>query len=120
MKELLAGWMMNLTLFSLLSSLVEKLLPGKCYLPYIRIFCGVMMILTLLEPVLKLSGLEEEIEIQLMEELYEAEQFQMENELIALEEGKKEQMKQYYVEYLKKQQTGNQEDKKVWADQKEE
>jgi len=103
MKELLTEWMINLTLVSLLSSLITKLLPGKGYTPYIRVFCGILMILTLLQPMLKLTGLENEIDFHLTEDMYEIEKRQMENKLIRIEEEQKEKLKNQYEEYLEEQ-----------------
>ena len=91
MKELLTEWIINLTLFSLLSSILIKLVPGKTYIPYIRIFSGIMMILILFQPILKLGGLEQEIEFHFMEEIYETELKQMENTLMQVEEKQKEE-----------------------------
>lgn len=103
MRELLTEWMINLTLVSLLSSLITKLLPGKEYTPYIRVFCGILMILTLLQPMLKLTGLENEIDFHLTEDMYEIEKRQMENKLIRIEEEQKEKLKNQYEEYLEEQ-----------------
>lgn len=89
MKELLTQWIVNLTLFSLFSSVLNKLVPGKTYIPYIRIFNGIMMILILFQPMLKLGGLEQEIEFHFMEEIYETELKQMENILMQVEKKQK-------------------------------
>ena len=106
MKELLTNWIVNLTLFSVLSSLTGKLLPGKTYTPYIRIFCGIMMILTLLQPVLSLSGIEDSIDLRVTQELYETEIRQMEKFFKQIEEEQKEELEKRYQEYLKEQEDG--------------
>lgn len=100
MKELLTGWIVNLTLFSLLSSIVGKILPGKSYLPYIRVFCGIMMLLTLLQPILSVTGLEDEIEFSVLEDMFEIEMKQMENDLIRIEEKQMQELEEQYREYL--------------------
>ena len=102
MKEMLTEWIMNLTLFSLISSTITRLLPGKTYIPYIRIFCGIMMILTLFQPVFRIAGLENEMEFHFMEEVYETERKQIENEMIRIEEEQKAEWEKQYREYLKK------------------
>ena len=100
MKELLSEWMLNLTLFSLLSSLIMRLLPGKTYLPYIRIFCGIMMILILFQPILRLGGLEDQMENLFIEEIYETERRQMENKLMRIEEEQRRNWEEKYQEYI--------------------
>lgn len=100
MKELLSEWMLNLTLFSLLSSLIMRLLPGKTYLPYIRIFCGIMMILILFQPILRLGGLEDRMENLFIEEIYETERRQMENKLMRIEEEQRRNWEEKYQEYI--------------------
>ena len=102
MKELLTEWILNLTFFSLISSVIVRLLPGKTYLPYIRIFCGILMILTLFQPVIRIAGLENEIEFHFMEEVYETERKQIENEMIQIEEQQKAEWEEQYKEYIKK------------------
>ncbi len=106
MKELLTEWIVNLTFFSLLTSLFTKMLPGKSYIPYIKVICGIMIILILLQPILKLTGLENVIHIHLAEEMYEIEKRQMENELIRMEEEQRKELEQRYQEYLEELQHG--------------
>ncbi len=100
MKELLTDWIVNLTFFSLLTSVFTKMLPGKGYIPYIKIICGIMMILILLQPILRITGLESIIDVHLAEELYEIEMKQMENELMRMEEKQRENLEQRYQEYM--------------------
>lgn len=101
MKELLSEWILNLTLFSLLSSMIMRLLPGKTYLPYIRIFCGIMMILILFQPLLRFGGLEDRMETLFMEEIYETERRQMENKLMRIEKEQRKEWEERYQEYMK-------------------
>ena len=110
MKELISEWMLNLTLFSLLSSMIMRLLPGKTYLPYIRIFCGIMMILILFQPILRLGGLEEKMENFFMEEIYDTERKQMENRLMRMEEEQRKEWEERYREYMKDYKGGEERD----------
>ncbi len=103
MKEVFGDWVKNLLMFSLLSSIVQKILPGKTYTPYVRIFCGIMMLLSLLQPVFQMTGLDVEMEEILSARLYEIEMEQMENELIRIEENQKDEIKRRYEEYIEKQ-----------------
>lgn len=107
MKELLTDWIVNLTLFSLLSTVITRMLPGKSYVPYIRIFCGIMMILTFLQPLFKFTGLENKIQVHFVEDLLLAEQYQMENELIRIEEEQKKEVEEQYRQYLENEEAGD-------------
>lgn len=100
MKEFLTEWIVNLTLFSLLSSLIEKILPGKSYGPYLRIVCGIVMILTLLSPFLHVTGLEQRMEETVKQELFQMEKEQLENDLLIIEEKQKKKWEAQYREYL--------------------
>lgn len=100
MKAFLTEWIVNLTLFSLLSSLFEKILPGKSYGPYLRIVCGIVMILTLLSPFLHITGLEQQMEEAVKQELFQMEKEQLENDLLIIEERQKKKWEAQYREYL--------------------
>lgn len=107
---------MNITVLSVFTSIITRLLPGKTYLPYLRIFCGILMMLTFFQPVFHLLNLENEIEFQFMEDLYEMEQRQMKNQMIELEEQqRKEWEKQYraYLEEFEEKQEKEQEENQV-------
>ena len=106
MKDLLTDWIVNLTFFSILSSMMNRLLPGKSYMPYIRIFCGMIMILIFLNPIFELTGLEKEIEYHFMENAYEARQYEIEKELIQIEEEQRLRWEQEYEQYLKEYEKG--------------
>lgn len=96
-------WMMNIAVFSLIVSVAVKLIPGKSYLPFIRLFAGFVTILLFLEPVLSILGLNEKLFDKITKNLYETEISQMETELIAIEEKQKERMEQIYKEGLREQ-----------------
>lgn len=104
MKEILMEWMMNIAIFSLIVSVAVKLIPGKSYLPFIRLFAGFVTILLFLEPVLSVLGLNEKLFDKIEKNMYETEIAQMETDLIAIEEKQKERMEQIYKESLEEQQ----------------
>ena len=93
MKGLFGDWIKNLLMLSLLSSIIQKILPGKAYTPYVRIFCGILMLLSLLQPVFQMTGLDVEMEELFSSGLYEIEMEQMENELIRIEENQKDKIR---------------------------
>lgn len=67
MQELFMEWMTNIAIFSIISSLFLKLLPGKPYLPYGRLMAGIILILLFLNPLLEFFHWEEKIEMDLLE-----------------------------------------------------
>lgn len=67
MQELFMEWMTNIAIFSIISSLFLKLLPGKTYLPYGRLMAGIILILLFLNPLLEYFHWEEKIEMDLLE-----------------------------------------------------
>lgn len=103
MKEILMEWIMNIAVFSMIVSVAVKLIPGKSYLPFIRLFAGFVTILLFLEPVLSILGLNEKLFDKIEKNMYEMEIAQMENDLIAMEEKQKERMERIYKENLMKQ-----------------
>ena len=111
MKEIFQEWIINITLISIFTSIITRLLPGKTYLPYLRIFCGILMLLTFFQPVFQLLNLEHEIEFQFMEDLYEMERWQMENQLIALEERQRQEWETQYRAYLEEFEENQEEEK---------
>ena len=67
MQELFMEWMTNIAIFSIISSLFLKLLPGKNYLPYWRLMAGIILILLFLNPLLEFFHWEEKIEMDFLE-----------------------------------------------------
>lgn len=104
MKEMLMEWTSTIAIFSLMISVVVKLLPGKSYLPYIRLFAGFVTILLMIQPFLSILGLEKDFFQDIADELYEVEMKEMESDLIQIEEKQKEKLEQMYQERLEEQQ----------------
>lgn len=77
-------WMINIAVFSIISSLILKLLPGKNYLPYGKLLTGIMIILLFLTPVLELFHWNKELE----------------QDVLAVGEQKLEELEQEYWEML--------------------
>lgn len=53
-------WMINIAVFSVISSFVLKLMPGKTYFPYVKLLTGIVIILLFLEPVFSFFQLDME------------------------------------------------------------
>ncbi len=85
MLDQICEWFGNIAVFLVVITAVMHAVPGKDYVKYIRFFSGLILILLLFTPVLKLFGMEERFreiysgaeyemrrrEIQKAEEIYE-------------------------------------------------
>lgn len=59
MLDMLYEWLQNMVFFLLISGAVLDALPGNNYRKYIRFFAGMITLLLLVSPLLKLGGLED-------------------------------------------------------------
>ena len=85
MLEWIYGWIQNISVYLIVMAAVMHAIPGKDYGKYIRFFSGLVLILMLSSPLLRLAGMEgtfrtlykgkeyemERREIERAEELYE-------------------------------------------------
>lgn len=85
MLEGIYGWIQNISVYLIVMAAVMHAIPGKDYGKYIRFFSGLVLILLLSTPLLKLAGMEgtfrtlyrgkeyemERKEIERAEEIYE-------------------------------------------------
>lgn len=85
MLEEIYGWIQNISVYLIVMAAVMHAIPGKDYGKYIRFFSGLVLILLLSTPLLKLAGMEgtfrtlyrgkeyelERREIERAEEIYE-------------------------------------------------
>lgn len=85
MLEGIYGWIQNVSVYLIVMTAVMHAIPGKDYGKYIRFFSGLVLILLLSTPLLKLAGMEgtfrtlyrgqeyemEQREIERAEEIYE-------------------------------------------------
>lgn len=59
MLDALYEWIQNIVFFLLLSGMVLDALPGNSYRKYVRFFAGTVVILLLVSPILRLSGIKQ-------------------------------------------------------------
>ena len=59
MLEGIYGWIQNISVYLIVMAAVMHAIPGKDYGKYIRFFSGLVLILLLAGPLLKLAGMEE-------------------------------------------------------------
>ncbi len=77
MFDFLYEWIQNLAFYLVIITAVLQILPGKNYKRYIQFFSGMVMILLMLTPVLKLTGKEDTFY-----SLYHSKEYEMEKEEI--------------------------------------
>lgn len=85
MSEAIYDWMKNLAVFYILLTAVMNLVPNEKYGEYIRYFMGLVLILLVTAPLLRLAGIQDSLEAYLARKLMEEEQ--MESQWYRMEEG---------------------------------
>ncbi len=56
--EYFVQWIKNIAIFYIIASLVLNIIPGDKYKRYIRLFLGVVMVILLIKPIGRLTGLD--------------------------------------------------------------
>lgn len=70
-------WIQNVSVYLIMVTAVMHIIPGKDYRKYVRFFSGLILILLIFSPVMKLTGLKEEFE-----DLYRTKEYEMERKEI--------------------------------------
>jgi len=90
MFQYIYQWMINATFYLVIFTAVMQLIPNESYQKYVRFFTGLIMILLILTPAMKLLGME-----KTFLDLYE--QYQMQDMILG-EEIVEDAKGQIYVE----------------------
>lgn len=75
MFDYLYDWIQNLAFFLVIITAVLQIIPGKGYKKYVQFFSGMVMILLMLTPILKLTGIENQFY-----KLYHSKEYEMSKE----------------------------------------
>lgn len=75
METVFLEWIKNIAIFSVISSLVIKIVPGKAYVPYLRLYTGMVILLLFLHPLLDFFQMNDKLE----QEIYRIEEEQRES-----------------------------------------
>ena len=86
MLQQLYGWIQNIAVYLIVAAAVMHAVPGKDYGKYVRFFSGLVLILLLFTPLLKLSGME-----GTFRELYQDSQHELERREIEIAEERLEE-----------------------------
>lgn len=79
MLQQLYGWIQNIAVYLIVAAAVMHAIPGKDYGKYVRFFSGLVLILLLFTPVMKLSGME-----KTFKELYQNSRYELERQEIEM------------------------------------
>ncbi len=71
--KILYQWVENLAFYMVLVTAILRILPGKEYEKYVRVFMGMLLILFIMLPIMKLTGIKENFL-----ELYHSKRYEME------------------------------------------
>lgn len=77
MFDYIFEWIQNLVFYLVIITAVMQVIPGKSYKKYVQFFSGLVMILLMLTPILKLTGMQ-----GTFQELYHSKEYEMEKESI--------------------------------------
>jgi len=73
LKEFLFGWVQDIAFYTLLMVVVLHVLPGKSQRKYLQFFMGVILIILVISPVLKFTGLERKLDTAYAFQTYDQE-----------------------------------------------
>lgn len=80
MLDVIYEWIQNTAFYLVIVTAVLAVIPGNGYKKYIRFFTGIVMILLLLTPILKLTGMEGTFHQMYSEQEYELEKREIEKQ----------------------------------------
>lgn len=99
--ETVVAWMKSIILFSIMISMVFRLLPGKQYEKYVRIFAGLLLILIVVQPLSKLFGVDKSLKKQFELNSLQATQKEIERDIGAGVSQKEKQYEALYATQIK-------------------
>lgn len=101
MLEELYGWIQNIAVYLIVTSAIMHAIPGKEYEKYVRFFSGLVLILLLFTPLLKLTGKE-----GVFQNIYRSNEYELDRK--AIEETEQWFEDESFLEFLPEEYTGGQ------------
>ena len=101
MLEELFGWIQNIAVYLIVTSAIMHAIPGKEYEKYVRFFSGLVLILLLFTPLLKLTGKE-----GVFQNIYRSNEYELDRK--AIEEAEQWFEDESFLEFLPEEYTGGQ------------
>ena len=99
----LASWLKNILGFLILSSVLYELLPEGHNRKYVRLFCGMILMILVFQPVFRLSSFETYLKDSWNKSAHIEEEAKVMEELEQAEEQQKEKVLSSYREWIKGQ-----------------
>lgn len=96
MKKILYEWIRNVAYYMILTGIIINILPNAKYEKYVRLVTGIILIIMMVNPILKLTDFERWLDISLVKNLYEQE---ITNESLKILEISKEQREKIFDKY---------------------
>ena len=97
--ELVNTWVRNIVVYMILNTIIMNLLGDKSYKKYVSIVSGMVLLLIVVTPLLKLTNLEESLDYFLKSNEYSVEASEFKNDINRME---KEQRELIFTDYKKK------------------
>lgn len=101
MLEEIYGWIQSISVYLIVTAAVMHAIPGKEYEKYVRFFSGLVLILLLFTPILKLTGIEESFQ-----SLYQSREYELDKK--AIEEAEEWFEEEEFLEFLPEEYAGGQ------------
>lgn len=94
--EFVYGWVKNLVFFYILMTAILQLLPQSSYQKYVRFFCGLLLVVLLLSPVLELFDHPDELLGRISYQSFKQETDTIRLDVAGMEESQKQAYKREY------------------------
>lgn len=101
--DFLYGWVKNLAVFMILISMIRNLLPKNNYEKYVRLFTGMLAVLLVLEPLIKMLGMQDSIDDLFSLDIYSQEMDAMKENFLQAGSGFEDSLISSYEEQIRKQ-----------------
>ena len=101
--DFLYGWVKNLAVFMILISMIRNLLPKNNYEKYVRLFTGMLAVILVMEPLIKILGVQDSIDNLFSLDIYSQEMDAMKENFLQAGSGFEESLISSYEEQVRKQ-----------------
>ena len=101
--DFLYDWVKNLAIFMILISLIRNLLPKSNYEKYVRLFTGMLAVLLVLQPFIKILGMQDSIDDLFSLDIYSQEMDAMKENFLQAGSGFEESLISSYENQIRKQ-----------------
>ncbi len=96
-------WIRNIVIYMILNTIIMNLLGDKSYKKYISIVSGMILVLIVISPILKLTNIEDNLDYFLQSNEYSLEASEFKNDLNRMDEAQSEAIFAEYENKLREQ-----------------